>query len=110
MNEFEARLFIDQESVEINTWAYEIEPTDGKHRGLAEWAKEHLEMCYDREDFLKQFYLDAEKCWQVIFKGKMKGIYSEYTGEYDEEYEVVEFQVAEVPFDWFCIEKGVENE
>lgn len=97
---FEARLWIDEESVRVETWAYELIPTDRKHCGAAEWAAHHLEE-YDREFFLQCFELDPTKNWQVIFRGSIHGWYTDYYGDYDEDFDVESFETAEIPESYF---------
>ena len=105
MTEFSFRIWIhpvDDDSADIETWCYELEPTDEKRRGVAEWAKEHLANLYLHD----LFELNPNKHWQVIGKATLTGSY-DYQGEYDEELDLIEFQKAEVPDSWFNNKFGI---
>ncbi len=93
---FEARLWINLNSVEYETWSYELEPVDIQHRSTAEWALSHLDGNFNREDWLEEFKLDGTKCWQVIFKGSLYDWYDCFD-EYEEEMDILEFQTIEIP-------------
>tara|TARA_R110000868_G_scaffold45841_4_gene151811 strand:- start:354 stop:683 length:330 start_codon:yes stop_codon:yes gene_type:complete len=99
MAEFSFRVWIhpvDGDSADIETWCYELEPTDEKRLSIAEWAKEHLANL----DLHNLFELNPDKHWQIIGKATLTGSY-DYQGEYDEELDLIEFQKAEVPDRWY---------
>ncbi len=90
--EFSFRLWVHPEDgVGIETWYQGLEPTGGM--SIAEWARCHIQELGD--DVYLEFGLDREKYWQVVGKATLRGWY-DYFGEYDEEFDVIEFQKEEV--------------
>lgn len=97
--EFGFRVWVhpkDGDPADIEVWYQELEPTVPGKRCVSDWARESL--C--NEDFHKLFDLDEDKHWQVVGKGTLHGSY-DYYGDYDEEFNVIEFKKAEVPESWF---------
>lgn len=99
--EFFFRLWVypeDSDPADIETWYQGLDPTTPDHGSLsiAEWARNHLQ----EEDLHELFDLDKDKYWQVVGKGTIYGSF-DYFGEYDEEFNVIEFQKEEVPEAWF---------
>lgn len=97
--EFEFRVWVhpeDGDAAEIEVWFQGLEPTESGKCHVSDWARESL--C--NEDFHDLFDLDKNKHWQVVGKGTLHGRYDCF-GEYDEEFDVIEFEKAEVPESWF---------
>lgn len=86
----------DGDSADIEVWYQGLEPTDLRKVHIADWARESLW----NEDFYRLFDLDRTKHWQVVGKATIRGWY-DYWGEYDEEIDLIEFEKAEVPEEWF---------
>ena len=99
--EFGFRVWVhpdDGDPVEIETWFQGLESTDDCKLPVSDWARESL----GNEDFHALFDLDKSKHWQVVGKGTLCGAYG-HCGEYDEEFDVIEFQMVEVPESWFRV-------
>jgi len=96
--EFGFRVWVhpeDGDPADIEVWFQGLEPTESGKCHVSDWAREIL--C--NEDFHDLFDLDKDKHWQVVGKGTLHGWY-DYFGEYDEEFDVIEFEKAEVPETW----------
>ena len=95
--EFMFRVWVHPaDPADIEVWYHGIESVDSKSRFVSEWARESL----INEDFQELFGLDETKHWQVVGKGVIRGSF-DYFGEYDEEFDVIEFEAAEVPESYF---------
>lgn len=96
--EFSFRVWVhpeDGDPADIEVWFYGLEPTLPNRCFVSDWARESL--C--NENFHTLFELDKDKHWQVVGKGTLRGWY-DYWGEYDEEFDVIEYEKAEVPEEW----------
>ena len=99
--EFSFRVWVhpeDGDPAEIEVWHQGLSPTKYGECSVSEWAEQYL--C--NEDFNSLFDLDRNKHWQVVGKGMLTGHFT-YDGEYDEEFQVIEFVKGEVPASWFDV-------
>jgi len=97
--EFNFRVWIypeDGDPPEIEVWWHGLESTDPSRRFMSEWVSESLETELVLSDVYDLFDLDRDKHWQVVGKGEITGWY-DYYGEYDETFDVIEYEKAEVP-------------
>jgi len=97
--EFKFRIWAhpeDADPPEIEVWFHGLEPTKSGGIFVADWARESL----SNEDLHDLFELDKTKHWQIVGTGTLRGWY-DYFGEYDEEFDVVEFVKEEVPEAYF---------
>lgn len=97
-HQFEGRIWIVHNEIEQKDfWCYELEPMDGSQRGTAEWAAEHFDN-YDLDDLRDILGIPVEiESLQVLFKGTLQGTYSEHTGEYDEEFDLIQSIFSVMP-------------
>lgn len=101
--EFFARVWLTPEDVDhIETWVHELIPVDAMHRSAGDWVQEHLAY-YDREWYADEFKL-GEGCWQILFKGKLRGYWISCGDceDYDEEVIIESFEVMQLlPDTWY---------
>lgn len=100
--EFEFRIWVhpvDGDPPEIQVWYSGLESTKPGEGLISDWAEESLRC----EDLHALFNIapDEDKHWQVFGKGRLSGSY-DYQGEYDEEFDLIEYQKEEVPASWCC--------
>lgn len=99
MIEFSFRVWVHPDDpADVEVWWHGIEPTESGKWFASDWA---LNSMYEW-DFHELFELDKDKHWQVVGKGRLHGRF-DYLGEYHEEFDVTEFQKAEVPEAWFDV-------
>lgn len=104
-HEFSARIWIGDATIQhLETWCYELEPTDFGRRGVAEWAMDHIREMYG-DSFLEMFNLDESKNWQILIKGTIGGHWccGLDGDEWDEWMDVIEHQEIEVPDEYMKI-------
>lgn len=83
----------DGDPPEIEVWYHGLENTEDKSKGwMSDWARESLQ----NEDFRDLLNLDKDKHYQIVGKGAIRGWY-DYQGEYDEEFDLGEHEITEVP-------------
>lgn len=100
--EFSFRVWVhpeDSDPPDIEVWFQGLEPTESGRCYASDWARDSL----SNEDFHDLFELDKTKHWQVVGKGTLQGHY-DYYGEYDEDFDVIEYEIAEVPESWYDCE------
>lgn len=94
---FRAYVFpFDGDPPEYQVWYPGLETIKEEGRlTITEWVR----YLFDNEDLRERFSLDPDKGWQVFGKGRLEGRY-DYYGEYDEEMDILEYQIAELP-SWY---------
>lgn len=97
----QGRIFIVGDEVrEMQLFVYELFPFDAGRRPLQEWAECHIQE-YDAADLRELFKLPAEGDFQVLFTGKLSGRMDSYSGEWDEDFDVIESKSEAIPAGWF---------
>lgn len=94
--EFYFRIWLhpeDGDCPEIEVFCYELVDMGQGSRPVTEWVLDSLRD-FDLRDFFDD--LDDEKHYQIVGRGNLSGSFS-YDGEYDEDLELLEVQIAEVP-------------
>ena len=84
---------LQEDPPQIETWSHELDPMRVNARSVGEWANEHL----TELDLYDKFGLDREKDWQVVGRGTIRGTYSDWCGEWDDESELTIDEKSEVP-------------
>jgi hypothetical protein len=87
--QFRARVELhDDEIVHTEFWDDELTPMQSGHRRTAEWAQEHVQGCWFREDYNDRFELPPTGNFEVVFSATISGWYDDFNGEWDEEVEI----------------------
>lgn len=97
--EFRFRVWVypkEADAAEVEVWYDQLENTDPGRRLISDWAKEVL----GEQDFHELFGLDHNKTWQVVATAKITG-HCDDLGEYEDDFEVLSFDKAEVLPGWF---------
>lgn len=98
--DFQFRLWLPpvdcDDAPDIEVWVHELEPAEGPSRSGRDWVLEHFQGFIDlRDELLFDIELDPEKSYQVIGTGTLRGSYSSWDSEYDEEMDVKDLEFAE---------------
>lgn len=94
-----AWLYDDGEKPDICFWVHELDPMDTNRRSSEDWAYVHFRDIQDEKSLRDMFRLPPDGNFQVLFSGTLCGQF-DHTEEWDEEFTVDEFQVAEIPDDY----------
>ncbi len=97
----QGRFFICGEEVtDMQLFVYELFPFESNLRPTQEWAECHFQE-YDTSDLREIFSLPDEGNFQVLFTANLSGEFDSFSGEWDEDFDVIESKHILIPTGWF---------
>lgn len=95
---FRGRVILEEGLIEIETWDDELTPADITHRPVRDWAKESLQN-WSASDFHEHLGIPPGE-YEIVFEGEIRGHLDQYSGEWDEDIDIVSFKHQPIPVAW----------
>lgn len=95
-----ARLILSRHNgiLDLDTWDSELTDYRPGVRAVREWFRDHLTNAYTIEDLFALLHLPSDNdVFEVVFEGELSGWCDEWSGEWEENLDIIDCEFQPVP-------------